>query len=68
MHFEDDVVRRVLHHRDLFENHPALQLEIALAQRRAEHQIENHIGGLREMLIEHPRLIRRMLAPRVGVE
>jgi hypothetical protein len=38
------------------------------AERRTEDQVRDHVRGLRQMLVQHAGLIRRVLAGRVGVE
>ena len=68
MQLEHDVVRRVLDHREFFQDHAALEFQIRLTQRRTEHQIEDHIRRLRQVLVEHARLIRRVFTPGVRVQ
>src|SRR5688500_3868050 len=68
MQLEDQVVGRVLDHADLLEDHPPLELEILGAEQWAKDQVGDDIGGMLEVLVEHARLIRRVLAGGVGVE
>jgi hypothetical protein len=64
---EDEVVGRVLDHADLFEDHLALEGEIA--SRRVGWKIRSPMTSAAfEVLVEHARLIRRVLALRVGIE
>src|SRR5688572_28439751 len=65
---EDEIVRRVLHHADLFEDDIALEGEISRPNRRLEDEIPDYIRGDLEMLVEHSRLIDGVFAGRVGVE
>ena len=65
---EHQIVRRVVHHADLFEHHFALELEVVGAQRRPEDEIGEHVRRLLEMVVEHARLIRRVLPRGIRVE
>src|SRR5579872_1237823 len=65
---EHEIVGRVFHHADFLEHHLALEPQIFGAQQRPEDQIADYVHRLWEVLVEHARLIRRMLARRVGVE
>jgi hypothetical protein len=65
---EHEVVRRILDHRDLLEDDLALEGEVGVTQERAEHDVGDHVRGVREMRVEHSPLIDRVFARRVRVE
>src|SRR5204862_1875768 len=65
---EYEVIRRILHHPDLLEHDFPLEIEIAFSEERLEHKVADDISGDVEMLIEHARLIHRVLTRRVRVE
>ena len=65
---EHQIVRRVVHHADLLEHHLPLEQQILAPQQRMEDEIADHVGGLHEVLVEHARLERRVLAGGVRVE
>ena len=47
------IVRRVLHHLDLFEHHLLLALDVTGVERRVEDQVGEHVDGAWEMLVDH---------------
>ncbi len=65
---ENEIVGRVIHHPDLLEHDLPLEQQILSAQQRSKHEIADHIDGLDEVLIEHARLIRGVLARGVRIE
>src|SRR3569623_2852257 len=65
---EHEIVWRIVDHPDLLEHDLSLELEILPPEQRTEDQIADDISGFDEMLIEHARLIRRMLARGVRIE
>ena len=65
---EHEIVGRVLDHPDLLENDLSLEREIGVAQRRAEDDVADDVGGLGRCSSSTRALIHRVLARRVRVE
>src|SRR6185437_7860173 len=65
---EHEIVRCVVHHRDLLDHDLPLQLEIGRAKYGAKDEIANHIRRVADVLVQHARLIRRVLARSVRVQ
>jgi hypothetical protein len=57
---EDELLRRVLHHRDLLEDHLALGVEVGEAGR--EDHVGHDVERLLEVLVEHPSVDDRVVA------
>ena len=55
------VARLVVVHGDLFEDHAPLGLHIGLGQHRVGHQVAHHVDGQRQVGVEHPRVVARVL-------
>ena len=49
----DEVVRRVLDHLDLFEDHLLLALDLVRRERRTKHDVREQVDRQREVLVEH---------------
>ncbi len=47
------VIRAVGIHLDLFENDAFFLLDVFVAEKRVQHQIAQHIGGDREVLVQN---------------
>ena len=65
---EDQIVRRVLHAADLLEDHVPLEVEVALPEQRAAHQVGQHIDRDRQVGVEDVGLEGGVIAGREGVE
>ncbi len=65
---EHEIVRRVVHHADLLEHDLTLEQQVLPAKQRPEDQVADDVDGFDEVLIEHARLIRGVLARGVRVE
>src|SRR5437762_3587127 len=65
---EDEIVGRVIHSVDLFEDDLSFEGQIRRAQHRLKDQIRENIRRLRQMLVENLRLIGRVLSRGVGIE
>ncbi len=63
----DQVVRRVLHHADLFEDDAPLHLDVGLREARAEDDVGQQIERDVDLLVEHVRVEGGVLLPREGV-
>ena len=50
----NEILRRVLHHVDLFENHIALALHFDRGERWIENDIRKKLEGKRQMLVQNP--------------
>ena len=68
MQLEDEIVRRVVDHADLLEHDLPLERQIGCRAAAAGTQIGDDVGRLRQVLVEHARLKRRVLARGVRVE
>ena len=62
----DELLRRVLVHRDLLEHDVALGVE--LGERRGEHHVAHHVHRGREVVIRDTRVDQRVLARGRGVQ
>ncbi len=51
--FMDQIVRIVLIHLDLFQNHAPLASDILRVKDRVQHQVAEHVHGDRQMLVQH---------------
>ena len=51
------ILRRILHHVDLFEHHAFFLLHFPFIQRSMKHHITQQIQRLRQLFIRHPRMI-----------
>ena len=49
----DEVVRRVLDHLDLFEDHLLLALDLVRRKCRTQHDVGEQVDGERQVLVEH---------------
>src|SRR4051794_10247990 len=68
MELENEIVRRVVHHRDLLEYHLPLEHEIRGLESRPEHDVGDHVRGALEVLIQYASLIYGVLSRRIRVE
>ena len=65
-HVEHLLLRIVLVHRDLLEDHRALGVDVV--ERRAEHHVGHHVERLGEVLVDHAGVDRGRLLAGAGVE
>ena len=56
-----EVRRIVLVHRDLFEDHAALGVNLLGLEERARHHVRQDIDRQRQILVKHPRVVARVL-------
>ena len=56
----DEVVRRILDHLDLFDDHLLLALDIIRTQRRTHHDVGQHVDGQRKMFVKHLQVVTRV--------
>jgi hypothetical protein len=68
MQLEHEVVRGVIHHADLLEDHLALEGQVRRAQRRPKDQVRDDIRRLWQVLIENASLERRVFSRGVRIE
>ncbi|EGJ74380.1 putative protease [Streptomyces sp. Tu6071] len=62
-----DVARVVLGHRDLFEDDAALGVDVGGVQGRAREHVADDVDGERQIGVEHPRVVARVLLRRESV-
>ena len=62
-----DVFGTVVVHRQLFEDHLALGLDVAVAQRRAAEHVAEHVEPERQVVARHAAVVRRVLLRRERV-
>ena len=60
----DQIVRRVLDHLDLFEDHLLLALDVVGGERRAHHDVGQHVDRQRQVLVEHLDVVAGVLLRR----
>jgi hypothetical protein len=65
---EDEVVGGVLHGRDLFQDHLALQFQVLGPEERVQDQVRQDLQGVRQVLGEDPGLEGGVLPGREGVQ
>ncbi len=56
-----DIVGRVVVHRQLFEDHQALAVDVGLAQRRPDQHIAEQVDAEHRMAGRQPAVVRRVL-------
>jgi len=65
---EDDVVGRIQRLPDLLQDHPALDLDLVRIEDRVQDDVGHDIQREAYVGLEHPGVVGRHLAPRVGVD
>ena len=63
----DEVAGVVVAHRDLFEDHVALGLDVVRAQQRGRHEVADDVDRQRQVGVEHPRVEAGVLLAGEGV-
>ena len=64
----DEVVRRVLHHLDLFDDNFLFALDVFRAERRVHHDVGEDVDGEREVFVEDFDVVARVFLGGEGVE
>ena len=65
---ENEVIRRIVHHADLLEHDSPFEVQIGLAEGGPEDEIGDDVGRDGKVFVEHSRVVRGVLASRIGVE
>ncbi len=65
---ENHVIRRVLGLADLLDDHALLALEFLEIKRRVLEDVGEDIDGKRHVIAQHPRVVRGLLARRIGID
>jgi len=65
---EDDVVRRVQRLADLLQDHTALDLDLAVLERRIQQDIGHHVQPQRHVVFQNTHIIGGHLAAGVGID
>ena len=63
-----EVVRRVLDHLDLFEDHLLLALDVARAERRIQHDVRQDVHRQRQVLVQHLDVVAGVFLGRERIE
>ena len=66
--FVHEVVRRILDHLDLFDDHLLLALDVIAAERRVAHDIRKDVDGQRQVLVQDLDVVAGVFLGRKSVE
>ena len=68
MELEDQIVRCVLHRRDLLEDDLLLPLQIPLLEDGIANQVRQYVDGLGDVCIQNPSLVAGVLPTRIRIQ